>query len=177
RRRSHGLDRQTFQSRSALSHDQKGLGVKRMTIDIRQFLPVFLEESFERLQAMESGLLRLTEETVEEEVIHTLFRAAHSIKGGSGTFGFHELTALTHVMEHVLEEVRSGTRPVTQQLVELLFQAVDCARDMLVALRDGTEIDQPRVTALQSRLAALWQAHPEHSPTPHGAAAAPDPNH
>jgi two-component system chemotaxis sensor kinase CheA len=85
---------------------------------------------------MESGLLRLTEETVEEEVIHTLFRAAHSIKGGSGTFGFHELTALTHVMEHVLEEVRGGTRPVTQQLVELLFQAVDCSRDMLVALRD-----------------------------------------
>src|SRR5215471_8899221 len=137
-----------------------------MAIDIRQFLPVFFEESFERLEAMESSLLRLAEEAVEEEVIHTLFRAAHSIKGGSDTFGFHELTALTHVLEYVLEEVRGGTRPVTAQLVELLLQAVDCSRDMLVALRDGAETDQQRVSALQGRLAALWQAHPEQSPTP-----------
>src|SRR5262249_36470686 len=137
-----------------------------MAIDIRQFLPVFFEESFERLEAMESGLLRLAEEAVEEEVIHTLFRAAHSIKGGSDTFGFHELTALTHVLEYVLEEVRGGTRPVTAQLVELLLQAVDCSRDMLVALRDGAEIDQPRVSSLQGRLAVLSQTPPEQSPTP-----------
>ena len=59
-----------------------------MSIDMSQFHQVFFEECFEGLEAMESGLLSLDIGDIDSEVINTIFRAAHSIKGGSGTFGF-----------------------------------------------------------------------------------------
>jgi len=69
-----------------------------MAIDITQFRQVFFEESLEGLEAMESSLLQLAEGTPAEETINTIFRAAHTIKGGGGTFGFQELTSFTHVL-------------------------------------------------------------------------------
>jgi chemotaxis protein histidine kinase CheA len=64
-----------------------------MAVDITQFQQTFFEESFEGLAVMESGLLHLEVGTPDLEVIHTIFRAVHSIKGGSGTFGFLEVMA------------------------------------------------------------------------------------
>jgi two-component system, chemotaxis family, sensor kinase CheA len=92
-----------------------------MAIDITQFRQVFFEESLEGLEAMESGLLQLEEGTPEQETINTIFRAAHTIKGGGGTFGFQELTSFTHVLESLLDEMRSGRRPVTQEAISLLL--------------------------------------------------------
>jgi two-component system, chemotaxis family, sensor kinase CheA len=137
-----------------------------MAIDITQFRQVFFEESLEGLEAMESGLLQLEEGTPAEETINTIFRAAHTIKGGGGTFGFQELASFTHVLENLLDEMRSGRRLVTQEAISLLLQAVDVLRGMLVALQAGTAIDQPEVTELQTQLEALWHGPVEVTPPP-----------
>ncbi|ATG90226.1 chemotaxis protein CheA [Methylomonas koyamae] len=118
-----------------------------MAIDMAQFHQVFFEESFEGLDAMESGLLHMDIGDVDAEDINTIFRAAHSIKGGSGTFGFTAVSDFTHVMETLLDEMRDGRRKVTQPAVDVLLGSVDCLRDMLQSIRDGAEIDQATVSA------------------------------
>lgn len=118
-----------------------------MSIDMAQFHQVFFEESFEGLDAMESGLLNLDMGDVNVDDINTIFRAAHSIKGGSGTFGFTAVSDFTHVMETLLDEMRDGRRKVTQQAVNVLLGSVDCLREMLQAIQDGGEVDQQSVYA------------------------------
>lgn len=123
-----------------------------MRIDLAQFHQVFFEESFERLDAMETGLLNLTVGDVDLEEINTLFRAAHSIKGGSGTFGFCAVSSYTHILENLLDEMRNGRRTVYQSAIDLLLESVDCLRLMLTAMRDGREIDEARVAAVKTAL-------------------------
>ncbi|MDT4288303.1 chemotaxis protein CheA [Methylomonas sp. MO1] len=127
-----------------------------MSIDMAQFHQVFFEESFEGLDAMESGLLNLDLGDVNVEDINTIFRAAHSIKGGSGTFGFTAVSDFTHVMETLLDEMRDGRRKITQPAVDVLLGSVDCLRDMLQSIQNGSEVDQSDVAehklALDSEL-------------------------
>ena len=126
-----------------------------MSIDMSQFHSVFFEESFEGLDDMETGLLDLNVGEADVETINTIFRAAHSIKGGSGTFGFTEIAAFTHVMETLLDEMRAGQRLVCKESIELLLQSVDCLREMLTATRDSTELDMERIQSLQGSLEKL----------------------
>lgn len=123
-----------------------------MSIDMAQFHQVFFEESFEGLDAMESGLLNLDMGDVNVDEINTIFRAAHSIKGGSGTFGFTAVSDFTHVMETLLDEMRDGRRQITQAAVDVLLGSVDCLREMLHAIQDGGEIDQQSVSQFQHAL-------------------------
>jgi len=116
-----------------------------MSIDMAQFHQVFFEESFEGLDAMESGLLNLDMGDVDVEEINTIFRAAHSIKGGSGTFGFTSVSDFTHVMETLLDEMRDGRRQVTQSAVNVLLGAVDCLREMLTAIQDDSDVNEESV--------------------------------
>ena len=117
-----------------------------------QFHQVFFEESFEGLDAMESGLLHLDMGDVDSDEINTIFRAAHSIKGGSGTFGFTAVSDFTHVMETLLDEMRDGRRQVTQSAVNVLLESVDCLREMLQAIQAGSSVDQASVTRHQQAL-------------------------
>ena len=126
-----------------------------MTVDMSQFYQTFFEESFEGLDTMESSLLNLDVGAADEETINTIFRAAHSIKGGAGTFGFKAVSDFTHVMETLLDEIRDGKRLVTQETVDLLLQSVDCLRDMLTAVQNEDEIDQATVAAVQGNLEKL----------------------
>lgn len=123
-----------------------------MSIDMAQFHQVFFEESFEGLDAMESGLLNLNLGDVNVEDINTIFRAAHSIKGGSGTFGFTAVSDFTHVMETLLDEMRDGRRQVTQTVVDVLLGSVDCLRDMLESIQSERDIDQEDVIKHKSAL-------------------------
>ncbi|MBS3963376.1 MAG: chemotaxis protein CheA [Methylomonas sp.] len=123
-----------------------------MAIDMAQFHQVFFEESFEGLDAMESGLLNLDMGDVNVDDINTIFRAAHSIKGGSGTFGFTAVSDFTHVMETLLDEMRDGRRKVTQTAVNVLLGSVDCLREMLQAIKDGDTIDPAAVGAHKQAL-------------------------
>lgn len=126
-----------------------------MSIDMSQFYQTFFEESFEGLDVMESGLLGLDVGAADAETVNTIFRAAHSIKGGSGTFGFAAVADFTHVMETLLDEMRAGSRLVTTEAVDLLLQSVDVLREMLTAVQGEAAIDAERVAAVQQELERL----------------------
>ena len=115
-----------------------------MSIDLSQFHQVFFEESFEGLQSMETSLLNLDCDNLDSEEINGIFRAAHSIKGSSSTFGFTAVAEFTHVLETLLDQVREGSRALTQDHVELLLQSVDCLHSMLTALQSEEEVDTER---------------------------------
>jgi two-component system chemotaxis sensor kinase CheA len=123
-----------------------------MSIDMSQFHQVFFEECFEGLDAMESGLLNLDTGDIDAEMINTIFRGAHSIKGGSGTFGFHDVANFTHVMETLLDEMRDGRRKVTQSAIDVLLGSVDCLRTMLTSIQDGGSVDQATVGKYKAAL-------------------------
>ena len=123
------------------------------------FLQTFYDESFEGLEVMETGLLDLDVGAADEELINSIFRAAHSIKGGSATFGLAGVAEFTHLMETLLDQLRDGSRDVTQGLVDTLLKAVDVLRDMLTCNQsgepeDGVHIDGIKI-ALQQALGAI----------------------
>jgi len=116
------------------------------------FRQTYLEESFEGLDLMETGLLELPPGTPDNEKINEIFRAAHSIKGGSGTFGFIEIAGFTHVLETLLDEMRDNRRDVTQPSIDAMLAAVDILRDMLTKLKDHEPIDEVRAAEVQAVL-------------------------
>ena len=129
-----------------------------MAIDLAQFHEVFFEESLEGLDAMEQGLLAVSSaEEADPEDINTIFRAAHSIKGGSSTFGFTAIAQFTHVLETLLDQARDGTRKLNTEAIDLLLKSSDCLRAMVVALQAGDAIDDsesaPLVAAFETLLA------------------------
>ena len=123
-----------------------------MSIDMSQFHQVFFEECFEGLEAMESGLLSLDMGDIDSEVINTIFRAAHSIKGGSGTFGFTVVAEYTHIMETLLDEMRDGRRQVTKQAVDVLLGSVDCLREMLTSIQNEEDVNMVSTAKHQAAL-------------------------
>ncbi len=123
-----------------------------MSIDMSQFHQVFFEECFEGLEAMESGLLNLDTGDIDSETINTIFRGAHSIKGGSGTFGFNEVADFTHVMETLLDEMRDGRRKVTQPAIDVLLGSVDCLRTMLASIQAEESVDSAAVEKYKNAL-------------------------
>ncbi len=129
-----------------------------MAIDMEQFHQVFFEESFEGLEIMESGLLSMDQGGVDDEEINAIFRAAHSIKGSSGTFGFNHIHSFTHVVETMLDEIRDGKFVPTQEAVAALLGSVDIIRDMLQAAQDGTDVDEILVQEKCSELQSILDA-------------------
>jgi two-component system, chemotaxis family, sensor kinase CheA len=145
-----------------------------MTIDLTQFHDAFFEESFEALDSMEAALLKLDVGAPDKELINTIFRVAHSIKGGSATFGFSDIASFTHSLETMLDELRSGTMQVTLAMSDVLLRSVDVMRAMLRAVQQKKPIDAQRVSDLQFDLElmiAQKNATPPAAPAP--AAATP----
>lgn len=128
-----------------------------MSIDVSQFHQVFFEESFEGLDAMEMGLLGMQEGAPDAETINTIFRAAHSIKGGAGTFGFSRVSEFTHGLETLLDQMRNGERDVSQLAINTMLQAVDVLREMLTAVQQGDEIDETSAASVGKDIEALLQ--------------------
>ena len=120
-----------------------------MTLDLTQFHGAFFEESFEALDAMEAALLKLDTGAPDPELINTIFRVAHSIKGGSATFGFSDIASFTHSLETLLDELRANRLGVTDALSTVLLKSVDVLRDMLRAVQGKLPIDAQRVADLQ----------------------------
>lgn len=123
-----------------------------MAIDMEQFKVTFIEESVEGLDTMETVLLQMEPGSNDSEAIDNIFRAAHSIKGGSATFGFEDITNFTHVVETLLDEVRDGKRDMTQEAISLFLNSVDCIRDMLSASQSGNEVDQDTIDQVKAGL-------------------------
>jgi two-component system, chemotaxis family, sensor kinase CheA len=124
-----------------------------MSIDqeMEEILQLFFEESLEGLDTMESGLLTL-DSSANRETINTIFRAAHSIKGGAGTFGFMEISGFTHSVETLLDEMRNGTRGITPDALQVLLQSVDVIREMVKSAQAKQPIVMVGATALSGEL-------------------------
>ena len=120
-----------------------------MALDLAQFHDAFFDESFEALDTMEAALLKLNVGAPEPEIINTIFRVAHSIKGGSATFGFAEVASFTHTCETLLDELRSNRMQVTRALTDLLLKSVDVMREMLRAVQHKSPIDAQRMADVQ----------------------------
>ncbi len=121
-----------------------------MSIDLSQFIPTFLDESFEGLALMESSLLNIEQGDVD--IINAIFRTAHSIKGGAGTFGFVHVTDFTHEVETLLDEMRDGRRDINKDDTNLLLQSIDCIKLLIEAARDGIECDNLNVVNVKKAL-------------------------
>jgi two-component system chemotaxis sensor kinase CheA len=101
-------------------------------------LQTFIAESRELLEEMENALLAVTQAGEKDEMVHAIFRAAHTIKGSAGLFGLDHVVAFTHVAESVLDAVRDGLLEIDDALVALLLSC----RDHIGALIDGVEAGQ-----------------------------------
>lgn len=126
-----------------------------MTFDIGQFVQIFLEEAAEHLAALESGLLAIDLQAPEAETLNAIFRAAHSIKGGAGTFGFGEMGEFTHTLETLLDRVRKGELALDEKRVDVCLRAVDLLRSMVEAHRRGDTPAMDAARALSVEIVAL----------------------
>jgi two-component system chemotaxis sensor kinase CheA len=107
-----------------------------MDDDLEEFRPIFLDECSENVELLEQGLMRLDEGQSDADTLNEVFRAAHSIKGGGATFGYQPMAELTHFMETLLDEMRSGRRDVVPHDVDLLLQGLDIVQAILVESRE-----------------------------------------
>jgi two-component system, chemotaxis family, sensor kinase CheA len=122
---------------------------KTMKIDLSQFRQTFMQESAEHVEAMEAGLLALRTTPDDAETLNAIFRSAHSIKGGAGSFGLTNLVRFTHALENLLDRLRSLEIPATAEVISVLLQSVDVLRAMLDAGADGGMPDGARQLAEQ----------------------------
>ena len=133
-------------------------------INLSQFHDIFFEESFEAITSMESELLRLSPGEADNEIINTIFRAAHSIKGSASTFGFGEISEFTHKMETVLDKMRNGELDITQELISLLLSAVDSLNNMLISDKEGKPHDNTIVENVSTQLESISGPVPDQKP-------------
>lgn len=154
-----------------------------MQIDLTPFRRAFLDESAEHVAALEEGLLRLESQPEDSELLSSIFRAAHSVKGGAGSFGFEDVARFTHVVENLLDRMRNGLLRAERSLVDLLLRANDVLKCLLEAAR-AKEYGQPAAAPcdtraieaeLQQRLGAP-SAHADSAPSVAASAAASPPS-
>ena len=129
-----------------------------MSVDMNQFHTVFFEESLEHLQTMEELLLNISTDAPDAEDLNSIFRAAHSIKGGSGIFGFDALTGLTHVMETILDRARNNELELTTDIVDVLLATTDTLGDILQAYQDESEINWLQIEESKAALESILSA-------------------
>jgi len=135
-------------------------------MDISDFYQAFFDEADELMADMEKYLLELDLETPDREVLNAIFRAAHSIKGGAGTFGFTVLQQTMHILENLLDDVRSGKLQINDPIRDLFLESKDIMQDQLDAYKASAEPDQEafRYICEALRQIALDSAEPATLP-------------
>lgn len=116
---------------------------------------IYVTESNELLDDMEEALLSLEREPNDADLINRVFRAAHTIKGSAGLFGFDHIISFTHVVENLLDDVRNCLVPVTDDLVSLLMRTKDHIASMIKGLVDESPVDKSEEQALLEMLSAF----------------------
>lgn len=123
-------------------------------IDLSQFYQVFFEEAAENLDRMEQQLLEVDITAADDEELNSIFRCAHSVKGGAATFGFNDVAELTHQMETLLDKLRRHELEPTAQMVDVLLASGDALRAQLARHQNG-EGDEVDTTELLFNIRAL----------------------
>ena len=111
-------------------------------MDVSQYLDIFIDESKENLQNLNTQILELEQEPGNMDTINEIFRAAHTFKGMAGTMGYKRMQNLTHNMENVFSEVRNGNVKVNASILDTLFQCLDALDEYITNIQNtGDEGD------------------------------------
>ena len=129
-----------------------------MSIDMSQFYEVFFDESEELLAEAERLLLGIDIASPDAEDLNAIFRAAHSIKGGAATFGFMDMTEITHVLENLLDKIRKNEMALTAEHVDAFLAAKDVLKMELDGHRLATAVDQEQVANVKMMLKSFADA-------------------
>ena len=140
--------------------------------DLTQFYGVFFEEAGENLDQMEQMLLALNVSAPDDEELNGIFRCAHSIKGGSATFGFSDVAELTHKMESLLDKLRRHELQLAPPMIDALLESADASRSLLARHQSGERGEAVSTVDLVQRIRALADGE---APAPAAAVQAPPP--
>jgi two-component system chemotaxis sensor kinase CheA len=156
-----------------MSSDSASLGAG---IDLSQFYQVFFEEAGENLDRMEQQLLEIDISAADDEELNSIFRCAHSVKGGAATFGFSDVAELTHQMETLLDKLRRHELEPTAAMVDVLLQSGDALKAMLARHQGagGPEIDTTELL-FNIRAMVSGETAPTAAPSVHAAPPPPAP--
>lgn len=125
-------------------------------MDTSQYLDLFIDETKEHLQSLNEHVLVLEKEPDDADTINEIFRAAHTLKGMSGTMGFVRMQRLTHDLENVFSEIRNGNMKVNEKLIDVLFRGLDALESYLNVIssegNEGTEDNEDIINDLNSLL-------------------------
>lgn len=145
-------------------------------MDVSQYLEIFIDESNEHLQNLNTQILNLESDAENMDTINEIFRAAHSLKGMAGTMGYKRMQNLTHDMENVFSEVRNGHIKVAPGMIDVLFQCLDALEEYVGNIKEsadeGTNDNEPLIKQLNAILeskgsvTAQKPTAPEMAPTP-----------
>ena len=148
-------------------------------MDVSQYLEIFLDETKEHLQNLNTQILDLEADAENMDTINEIFRAAHSLKGMAGTMGYKRMQNLTHDMENVFSEVRNGNIKVQPEMIDVLFQCLDALEEYTNNIQatadEGTNDNEPLIKLLNDILknegdAAAAAPAPKVESTPAGGA-------
>ncbi|MBR1700996.1 MAG: chemotaxis protein CheA [Lachnospiraceae bacterium] len=125
-------------------------------MDVSQYLEIFLDETKEHLQNLNTQILDLEADSENMDTINEIFRAAHSLKGMAGTMGYKRMQNLTHDMENVFSEVRNGNIKVQPEMIDVLFQCLDALEEYTNNIQqtadEGTNDNEPLIKMLNDIL-------------------------
>ena len=125
-------------------------------MDVSQYLEIFLDESREHIQNLNTQIMDLEQNPESENTINEIFRAAHSLKGMAGTMGYKRMQTLTHDMENVFSEVRNGNIKVKANMIDILFQCLDALEEYVDNIQntadEGTNDNAPLIKLLNDVL-------------------------
>ena len=108
-------------------------------MDVSQYLEIFIDETKEHLQSLNTQILELEQNSENMDTINEVFRAAHSLKGMAGTMGYKRMQNLTHDMENVFSEVRNGNITVQPSMVDVLFQCLDALDEYVTNIKESAD--------------------------------------
>jgi len=151
-----------------MSKDTAGAG-----IDLSQFHQIFFEEAGENLDRMERELLEIDIASADDESLNSIFRCAHSVKGGAATFGFGDVAGLTHQMETLLDKLRRHELEPTANMVDVLLQSGDALKAQLALHQSGGKGDPVDTSDLLASFAAFIAGESPATAAPAAASAAP----
>ncbi|HIH43565.1 MAG TPA: chemotaxis protein CheA, partial [Candidatus Methanoperedenaceae archaeon] len=120
--------------------------------DMDEYKKIYAEESAEHLNVMNDSLLALEKDAHNQETIHALFRAAHTLKGMSATMGYSSIAELTHQMENLMDMVKRNELDLDNESINLLFECVDALEEMVETPEDSIKHD---ISPLINKITAL----------------------
>lgn len=136
-------------------------------MDMSQYLDIFIEESLENLELLNSNILELEKNPNDKETINSIFRVAHTLKGMAASMGFTDIADLTHNMENILDEFKNDKLKVTSDVITVLFKCLDILQSMIENVKNGNneKINIDEIIAMLQGISGSKPAEVESTPT------------